>query len=389
MFRKGFIGVAIAGSSLFPVQTAFPAEYSGSYLKTDKQGLRVKLCLGKRTFVPKSGQGPEITLYGVQHVADRAFYTGLQERLAKHDVVLYELLRPVGVDPRVALDARGRVLKSEIALRAVKVLLERHKEANGTYPARLDDYAGKTPEERGWFALARRDAWGRALDYSVSEDGASFRLRSLGADGAEGGEGEDADLDFADQIPLLATEAGIHVTRDPKPNGIGLYHQNHVLDVGGDRFLRSDISAHQMSQWMAREGGDWESTRKSFETQPKEGKHVSKEERGPAEMMRVLQMIRKLEMGYRAALISRERLPEVLKASLKVTIDDRNQVVVDDLKAILAGATRFKSPKSVGILYGAGHMLDLQDRIMEQLGYKPADFDWMTAIDIEVPAQPK
>jgi general secretion pathway protein G len=43
-----------------------------------------------------------------------------------------------------------------------------------------------------------RDAWGTEYTYS-SDDGASYILKSLGADGAEGGEGNNADISSEDE----------------------------------------------------------------------------------------------------------------------------------------------------------------------------------------------
>jgi general secretion pathway protein G len=39
-----------------------------------------------------------------------------------------------------------------------------------------------------------KDAWGREVQYRVIESGRSYELRSLGADGREGGSGADADI---------------------------------------------------------------------------------------------------------------------------------------------------------------------------------------------------
>ena len=39
-----------------------------------------------------------------------------------------------------------------------------------------------------------KDAWGREVQYRVIENGRSYELRSLGADGRDGGSGADADI---------------------------------------------------------------------------------------------------------------------------------------------------------------------------------------------------
>ncbi|MHC4612288.1 MAG: hypothetical protein ACYTAU_01750 [Planctomycetota bacterium] len=66
-----------------------------------------------------------------------------------------------------------------------------------------------------------------------------------------------------------------------------------------------------------------------------------------------------------------------------VIIGERNQVVVDDVKAILAGEPEVES---IAIFYGAAHMPDLARRLDEQLGYRPADAEWFTAFEVNLAA---
>jgi pheromone shutdown protein TraB len=65
----------------------------------------------------------------------------------------------------------------------------------------------------------------------------------------------------------------------------------------------------------------------------------------------------------------------------KVLIEDRNQVVVDDLKAVIADRPGLRT---VAIFYGAGHMADLARRLQAQLGYQPGDTTWLTAMEVDL-----
>lgn len=47
-----------------------------------------------------------------------------------------------------------------------------------------------------------QDPWGNDYLYELGSDGDSFRVYSLGADGAEGGTGEDADVSSVDEASL-------------------------------------------------------------------------------------------------------------------------------------------------------------------------------------------
>ena len=63
----------------------------------------------------------------------------------------------------------------------------------------------------------------------------------------------------------------------------------------------------------------------------------------------------------------------------KTLIDDRNAVVVRDVrKAILAE----EPPASIAVFYGAGHMIDLETRLREELDYRSAEETWLTAFSV-------
>jgi hypothetical protein len=75
------------------------------------------------------------------------------------------------------------------------VKVDAYRAANGHYPAALADLPGGAPQ----------DAWGRPLDYKLPGLGAEYDLLSLGADGAAGGDGLNADISSAAAASLVAT----------------------------------------------------------------------------------------------------------------------------------------------------------------------------------------
>lgn len=70
----------------------------------------------------------------------------------------------------------------------------------GRYPSRLEDLIERPADVEGWygpFLDATRvplDPWGREYVYREPEPGGQLEVSSYGADGAPGGQGEDADL---------------------------------------------------------------------------------------------------------------------------------------------------------------------------------------------------
>lgn len=100
-------------------------------------------------------------------------------------------------------DARIAAAKSDLA--AIGQALDMYKLDNSTYPTSdqgLEALVHKpsgTPEPRNWnpngyLKKLPEDPWHREYLYASPADGAPYEIRTLGADGREGGEGEDQDL---------------------------------------------------------------------------------------------------------------------------------------------------------------------------------------------------
>lgn len=72
-------------------------------------------------------------------------------------------------------------------------------------------------------------------------------------------------------------------------------------------------------------------------------------------------------------------VPPEIQRLLVVIIQERNKVVLDDLKAQLKSP---RPPTSIAVFYGAGHMADLEKRLRRELGYRPREEKWLTAISV-------
>lgn len=98
---------------------------------------------------------------------------------------------------------RARTKAAQMQMETVAAGLEMHLTDVGRYPTPeegLDALLEPSETALGWTGpyvrdrSALADPWGRPLIYEVSEEARAYRLRSLGADGREGGRGADADL---------------------------------------------------------------------------------------------------------------------------------------------------------------------------------------------------
>jgi len=83
--------------------------------------------------------------------------------------------------------------------------------------------------------------------------------------------------------------------------------------------------------------------------------------------------------GLKGDLANTAAIPPELREVIEVLIRSRNKQVILDLQAQLAKET---PPASISVFYGAGHMDDLQRRMVDELGYEPVKDEWFTAFDV-------
>ena len=72
--------------------------------------------------------------------------------------------------------------------------------------------------------------------------------------------------------------------------------------------------------------------------------------------------------------------PRLQKLMHKIIIE-RNNIVLNDLKKNLKADD---PPDSISVFYGAGHMHDLEARIMKELDYKADSEKWLTAMKVDL-----
>jgi general secretion pathway protein G len=363
------------------------------YMRVDETpGRSVGLQIASRTFAPSRPGLPTVTLVGVAHIGDRSFYESVQELLAEHTVVLYESVKPPGAGTPGGDDDAERARTTKATLEFVAMLLEAHRATRGSYPPDLDTlerFVSDHDARLGHFlAEARHDAWGGALVYAPAVSGGAFSLRSLGADGRPGGEGADLDLEAetpdADSAPKLASEDNLQAELAAT---LGLDFQLDAIDYGAAGFRPADMAMDELERAFAAEGVDFA---------PIEGSLAGTSL--PAKFAKfVMRAVRYLDLVLGGAIADTMKVvlievlsdEAVLEQSLaqfgegfgRVIIDQRNQVAVDRLKAVIEADPQVDS---VAMLYGAAHMEDMGERLVEQLGYRPDSETWLTAFDVDI-----
>ncbi len=407
-----------------------------------------RTALDVATFTMQAPGLPELSVVGVAHVGEPSMYRRIDALLGAHDVVLYESVMPAGSRPPGGDDLRSRRASTRASMSLLADLLERvdrdHEESprRGAEAGRLlrdprratdraegpETIAAATGQEAGEMpapprdlaALAEavgpldsrlpaivralaQDAWGHPITVVwLDDDGADagarrFELRSLGADGLPGGEGEAADLVVVPRAGVRAPARGAASDEDEGLQAqlaaaLGLADQIRSIDYDRPGWHVADMTMDEFNAALARHGVEQFTLVETLA-----GNSL------PAAVAKLmLRLVRfadgLLGGGIREAIkaIMVEILadPAAILASgaveagaVAVLIDERNQVAVDALAQLTQDLDR-SAPDAgalrVAIFYGAAHLPDLVERLETQLGYRAVAVEWITAIEADL-----
>ncbi|MFW6324281.1 MAG: type II secretion system major pseudopilin GspG [Desulfovibrionales bacterium] len=111
------------------------------------------------------------------------------------------------VVPRIVDEPdKARAVKAKLQISELATALKRYKIDNGTYPSTEQGLQslvekpaiGRVPKnypQKGYISKVPMDPWGTPYVYTSPGEHEGFDLSSLGADGEEGGDGYDADIE--------------------------------------------------------------------------------------------------------------------------------------------------------------------------------------------------
>ena len=389
----------VAAKSAHEQEAKAPAERPQQYLRvTEDKGNSISLEIASHDYVRADGTGPKVGLIGVAHIADETFYKAIAQLLEEYEVVLYESVKPEGTGGAGGETHDERVASTRAALAFAGSVIESYRAKFNTYPkdvSTIEKFAAERDARMvKLLQVAMIDAWSRPVSYEPitnrSGNTIGYRLRSFGADGKDGGEGENADLDLGEQAmpePLaLSADDGL---QSQLADALGLEFQLTSLPYDKQNWRCSDMAMDEVNRRLAAKGIDF-----SLMGGTLAGTSF------PATLIKVLLGMIKIADTFtegavtdtfKVVMIEVLSDPSILDQGLaqlgagfgEVIINDRNQVVIDDLKVLIE-----KEPqvKSVAILYGAGHMPDLVSRMHEQLGYgiQPTQERWFSAMGVNL-----
>ena len=196
----GILLGAVAQSSAFAphafAQSGEDAVEASPFIRTRTSDGYTAFETATRVYRRADGTGPVVSLVGVVHIGDRAYYDELVGVLGQSEVVLYESVLPRGAFGTRGRNDTERQRRTQDAMLFVRSLAEGFERANGRVAASLEELRAFTVSRDTRLArpfdLACVDGWGRRIGYSSA--GGAYAFVSLGADGAAGG--RDAALDL-------------------------------------------------------------------------------------------------------------------------------------------------------------------------------------------------
>lgn len=369
----------VEGPASQPAQAVKPPAFMRVSEVKDKS---VELQVAARDYVRADGSGPRVGLVGVAHIGEKSFYRQLQKLLAGYDVVLYESVKPSGASKPGGETAEQRIESTKASMRLVRGMIETYRHQKEGNPPNLESLrafvAEQDPRLGEFISIASVDAWGNAMQYGLVAGAAdpdqTYVLASNGADGRGGGEGENADITLGDEPapdPMaLSKDDGL---QSQLAEALGMEFQLDAMDYGLPNWRCSDMDMDELNRRLADRGLDFGVMGGTLAGSSLPAKAIKL-------LLGVMKMADSFMDGaitdtFKVVMIEMLGDPALTDMSLQqlgagfgeVIINERNQVPLNDLKALIE---QDPPVKSVAIFYGAGHMSDL-DRRLRELGYLP------------------
>ncbi|CAN5871430.1 hypothetical protein BH11PLA1_BH11PLA1_15600 [soil metagenome] len=377
-------------------EAAAPAQSTDGYVRTHDDDARgtVSLELAIRSFRKADGTGPIIYLVSAVHIADLSFYHKVQEFLDRQDVVLFEGVKPPGSDV-VAADAT-EAERAQVTRARAKILVhlaERLRASTKSWPQTIDAVIEKDGRFGKLMQTLAVDGWGRPFQVQLApaphdRDGSptgeeTFVIASLGSDGAEGGAGSAADIAF--QSNRKNGKAESPNIQSQLADALGLTFQLDGMDSTKANWRSSDMSMDELQRRLDAQGGDASVLLSMLD--------------GSSMMAKLAGMFMgMIKLSPDLQLVTKVMMVEVLANAdtmmgdgegnsalgpmaglMKVIVEDRNEVVVNDIRRVMESEP---GVKSIAAFYGAGHMNTLEQRLVKELKVKRTGEEWMTAITV-------
>lgn len=377
----------LACASIATLTASVAAEGPFMRLIEEQDGLLSRLEMAVKAYEPLDGDGPRVTIAAAVHIGKGDYYAQLQRILDAHDVVLFEGVGGGGrLDPRWDAEIDDQ-LRSEVTQRRAELLADLAGESDAES---LDGLLDSMDEDTKLLVEPLLvDGWQRPFIVSAvesDEHGTVSYIASLGADGTPGGVGSDADVVVSPGYLGRPARSGIEMSgvQQKLARALNLRFQLTEMDSTGGNWRNSDITPATMRSSMRDRDaeGDFEAF---FDIMSGEG--ISGALAGGA--VRLIGFSNTLREVFKAMLV--ETLPRseelltknnpIMGDLMEVILDQRNEIVLRDLEDVIEFEPEVRA---LALIYGAGHLAEIERGLMEDLGYRHVSTIWINAMDSDL-----
>ncbi len=372
--------LGIAGPA--PVQAADPY---ARITQTQRGIVTLEMC--ERTFKPISGSAPRIHLVSAIHIADRSFYRAMQEVLESYDTVLFEGVKPAGLDPiDPMLDDQAKANATADRLDLLIDIVARYYDHTGKLPESFNDLLAsddlriaaivESITTDGWGEPIKLDQITTTLDDAPTR---SIRLVSTGADFIPGGQDLNADIKRTwNPSPKGAKKSASQGIQSQLARALRVCFQLDEMDMTNPDWINADIDINQLQAQLDEMGEDNAMILKLIEGESFQAKIIGFVlkfiERSPT-----MSAMMKLVMMDMLALVESTEMLSQFEAIEQVILHGRNDIVIEYLKEALASNP---DAKDIAIFYGAAHMPGIEEVILNELGYAFESNTWTPAMRV-------
>lgn len=342
-----------------------------------------------RTFEHQSQNAPRVHLVSAIHIADQPYYTAMQTLLNSYDTVLFEGVKPAGLDPiDPDLDDDAKVAATRDRLMLLVSIAQRYRIDHGDFPSGFA--ALRQADDARIAAIVdsiRSDAWGKPIatehGTTMTDDSksSSITFTSYGADQTAGGEGINADIS---ESATFVFNEGDKPERTPEgiqtqlARALRVAFQLDEMDTNRPGWVNADMDINQLQHALSEYGDDSAAILDMLDGQSFSAK-IAGFILGFVARSPQLSSMMKLVMMDMLALVETTDIMQQQEAMTKVIVEGRNDVVIDYLKDTLAERP---DSQDIGIFYGAGHMPGLEASLLE-MGYTPTSDHWAPAMTVD------